>query len=51
MTKDAKDVAKAISDQLATLSVQAREVRLDTLGYLLEMARIEAEQVIKTGRP
>jgi hypothetical protein len=46
MAKDPKDVAQSISDQLATLSVQAREAGLDTLGYLIEMARMEAEQAI-----
>jgi hypothetical protein len=49
MAKDPKDVAKAIRDQLATLSVQAREAGLDTLGYLIEMARMDAEQAIKMG--
>jgi hypothetical protein len=49
MTKDPKDVATAIGDQLATPSVQARESGLDTLSYLIEVARMEAEQAIKNG--
>jgi hypothetical protein len=49
MAKDPKDVAQSISNHLAALSVQARDAGLDTLGYLIEMARMEAEQAIKTG--
>jgi hypothetical protein len=48
--KNPKEVAKSISEQLAALSVQAREVRLDTLGYLIEMARLEAENAVRLAR-
>jgi hypothetical protein len=49
MGRDPIEVAKSISDEVAALSVRAREAGLDTLGYLIEMARMEAEHALGQG--
>lgn len=38
-----KEVAERISADLAAMARDAREAKLDTLAYLLDVARIEAE--------
>ena len=44
-------VARRIADELAGLAREAREARLDTLAYLIEMARLEAGSAARaTGR-
>jgi hypothetical protein len=40
-----KDTARYIADVTAGISVMARKAGLDVLAYILEMARIEAEEV------
>lgn len=48
MDANRKDATVYIADQLRELADIARAVKLDTLAYLLEMARLEAEQVVSS---
>ena len=48
--EDGTAAAPFIASMLADLSVLARQNNLDTLGYLLDMARLEAENVSSNGR-
>jgi hypothetical protein len=41
--------AAYVASLVADLSVLARKQKLDTLGYLLEMARLEAEGAAQSG--
>jgi hypothetical protein len=44
---DRKAVAAYVASLAADLATMARETGLDTLGYLLEMARLEAESSVR----
>jgi hypothetical protein len=44
MATKAQETATRLSDQLAAQAREARAVGLDTLAYLIDMARVEAEQ-------
>lgn len=46
---DRDDVAHYIASLSADLAVMARRTGLETLGYLLEMARLEAENACRQG--
>ena len=44
-------VASYAASITADLAAMARRSGLETLGYLLEMARLEAESNVRNGRP
>jgi hypothetical protein len=46
---DRKAVASYVASLSADLSAMARQTGLDTLGYLLEMAQLEAENLARLG--
>ena len=48
--RDPAAVAAYIADMVATLSAMARRQKFDALGYLLEMARLEAEALSNIGQ-
>lgn len=43
--------AAYIADLAASLAAMARQQKFDALGYLLEMARLEAETLSSTAQP
>ncbi len=45
---DEAAVATYIATMAADLAVMARSRRLDGLGYILDMARLEAESLVRT---
>lgn len=47
---DQLEAVDYISSNLGTLAFMARRHRLETLGYLIDMARMEAEKAIKALR-
>jgi hypothetical protein len=48
---DPSAVASYVATLSADLAAMARRTGLDTLGYLLEMVRLEAEAVTRHNRP
>ena len=46
----AEDIAARIASELASMARGAKAARLDTLHYLIEMARLEAEQAAASRR-
>jgi hypothetical protein len=48
--RDREDIAKQIADSTADLAYLARGHGLDALGYILEIAKLEAENILK-GEP
>ena len=44
---DQSDAAAYMADMAASLATMARRHRLGTLGYLFDMARLEAENAVK----
>lgn len=44
------EAASFISETLAGLTQLARRHKLDMLGYLLDMARLESDEVVRRGK-
>jgi hypothetical protein len=47
----AKETARYIADVAAGISVLARKAGLEALAYLLDMARLEAEETVQSSEP
>lgn len=45
------EAASFISETVAGLTQLARRHKLDMLGYLLEMARLESDEIVRRGKP
>ena len=45
----ARETARYIADLAAAMSVLARRSRLDVVAYLLDLARLEAEETVQNG--